>query len=272
MATVTGTDWLAVCRRAIDAVRAELRAIPTAAERAVPTGRGQGGDTTLVVDRTAEDAIFRELEALAIPLTVVSEERGRVELHGGGTTHVVVDPIDGSRNAKRALPGYSVSIAVAQGPALADVVFGCVHDLVLDETWHAAAGEGAFLDGQPLAELGADQTLEMLALEMTEPGAIAVAADSIAASGAERVRALGSLALSLCWVAGGRYDGLAALSQARTVDFAAAALMVTEAGGAVALPDVRDQHSAELYLTTRTRICAAPTAQILERVQAIAAR
>src|SRR4051794_14796352 len=169
MPTVTGTDWLTVCRRAVDGVRAEMARFPDPADRAVPTGRGEGGDIALVIDRAAEDAIFRELEALDIPMTVISEERGHVDLHGGGPTRVVVDPIDGSRNAKRGIPAYSVSIAGADAPAIGDVNFPYVHALALDEDWPAAPGEGAHLNGDPLPPLPADGDLEILALEIIHP-------------------------------------------------------------------------------------------------------
>src|SRR3954452_9904529 len=167
--TATNIDWLPVCRIAVERVLAEIRRFPTLADRSVPTGRGEGGDIALVIDRAAEDAIFRELEALDLPLTVVSEERGAIDLNGGGRTHVVVDPIDGSRNAKRGIPAYSVSIAIADGPTISDVTFAYVHDLALDEDWHAAPGQGAFLDDRPLAPLPADSELEILALEIIHP-------------------------------------------------------------------------------------------------------
>src|SRR5213076_2767039 len=99
-----GVDWLAVCRRAAERVRAALAPYATLAERAVEAGRGEGGDMSLVIDRAAEDAVLGELEALGVPLTVVSEERGELKLSGGGPVHAVVDPIDGSLNAKRGLP------------------------------------------------------------------------------------------------------------------------------------------------------------------------
>jgi myo-inositol-1(or 4)-monophosphatase len=272
MSTVTGTDWLTVCRRAVDQVRAELARFPEPADRAVTTGRGEGGDIALVIDRAAEDAIFRELEALELPMTVISEERGHVDLNGGGSTRVVVDPIDGSRNAKRGIPAYSVSIAVADGPNVGDVKFAYVHDLALDEDWHAAPGQGAFLDGKPLAPLPAESELEILALEIIHPKLVVEAADAVAATGAQRLRALGSFALALCWVAGGRYDALATLSSSRSVDYAAGQLIVREAGGAVALPDARgDAATTSLDLATRTRVLAAANPAMLERLLPIGA-
>jgi myo-inositol-1(or 4)-monophosphatase len=272
MPTLTGTDWLSVCRRAVDGVRTEMARFPDPAERAVETGRGEGGDMTLVIDRAAEDAIFRELESLDLPMTVISEERGHVDLHGGGPTTVVVDPIDGSRNAKRGIPAYSVSIAIADGPAIGDVKFAYVHDLAVDEDWHAAPGQGAYLGDTRLAPLDPDTKLEILALEIIHPELVVKSAEAIAATGASRLRALGSFALALCWVAGGRYDALATLSTCRSVDFAAGQLIVTEAGGTVAMPDAGgDVATTSLDLATRTRVLAAAGESMLERLMPIGA-
>src|SRR3954469_8850442 len=110
-------DWLALCRRAMAGVRSAFAQAP---DRGVETGRGEGGDMALVIDRAAEDVIFAELEALALPITAISEERGQGALGGGGPLHVVIDPGDGSLNAKRGLPFACVSIAVADGPAATD--------------------------------------------------------------------------------------------------------------------------------------------------------
>jgi myo-inositol-1(or 4)-monophosphatase len=272
MSTVTGTDWLTVCRRAVDGVRAEMQRLSDPADRAVEFGRGEGGDITLAVDRAAEDAIFKELEALELPMTVISEERGHVDLHGGGSTRVVVDPIDGSRNAKRGIPAYSVSIAIADGPNIGDVTFAYVHDLAMDEDWHAAPGEGAFLNGERLPTLATDSDLEILALEIIHPDLVVKSADAIAATGAQRLRALGSFAIALCWVAGGRYDGLATLSTCRSVDFAAGQLIVSEAGGSVAMPDAGGEvATTPLDLATRTRVLAAANPAMLESLLPIGA-
>jgi myo-inositol-1(or 4)-monophosphatase len=263
-------DWLAVCRRAADGARAALERFPTTAERAESTGRGEGGDRTLVIDRAAEDAILEELAATGLPLTVISEERGRVELAGGGPAHVIVDPIDGSLNAKRALPGHCVSIAVAEGAAMGDVFFGYVRELAAAGTeWCAHRGGGAFRDGEPLSELDAQAELEILAVEGADPELVAGAAGALAAVGAKRLRIPGAVATSMCHVAAANADAMLCLAPARSVDFAAGQLIVREAGGSVAFPDVDgDLRSASLGLDMRSRVAAAAHADMLEALLA----
>src|ERR687893_696762 len=149
------TDWLGAARRAAAAMGEMLADHPTIAERVVETGqRGEGGDRTLEIDAAAERAVFTELERLhddGARFTVVSEERGMVDF-GDAQVTVVVDPIDGSMNAKRGLPHHALSIAVADGPTMADVAFGYVFDLGPGEEWRATRGGGAFLDDEALAD------------------------------------------------------------------------------------------------------------------------
>ena len=257
-------DWLAVCRRALAGVRAALARYPTTAARAVETGRGEGGDEALVIDRAAEDAVIAELEALDLPLTVVSEERGQLELAGGGPVHVVVDPIDGSLNAKRGLPFASLSIAVADGPTMADVCFGYVAGLAGGEWW-AQRGRGTVRDGSPLPPLEPGP-LEVLGLETARPALVARAAPAIGGLEARRLRVFGSVALSLCLVADGSLDAMTSLRDVRSVDAAAGALIVAEAGGAVAFPGGGD--SPSLGLDMRSRVLAARDTGLLERLSA----
>ena len=256
-ASTLDADWLAVCRSAGDAVAAALARYPSRAERERPTGRGEGGDMALVIDRAAEDAVFAELRSLGQPMTVVSEERGHVALAGGGPVHVVVDPVDGSLNAKRGLPFYCLSIAVAVGDTMGDVNFGYVLDLGTGEEWWATEGGGAQRDGRPLPPLEPGP-LEILAIESAHPHLVAAAAADLEATGAARLRALGSIALSLCSVAAGRADAMVSLRAARSVDAAAGQLVVREAGGSVAFPDVgADPLAVPLALDMRSRVAAA---------------
>src|SRR3954465_6114985 len=147
MASDPDPDWLGACRRSSEAIRTMLADPPTIAERVKETGtRGEGGDRTLLIDEAAEDLVFAQLDRLhaaGARVTAVSEERGTVDFGGDGTV-VVIDPIDGSLNAKRGLPHHAVSIAVAEGPTMADVHFGYVVDFGPGEEWYAVRGEGAW--------------------------------------------------------------------------------------------------------------------------------
>jgi myo-inositol-1(or 4)-monophosphatase len=263
-------DWLEICRRAEAAARRALESYPLAS-RSRSTGRGEGGDISLVIDRAAEDAILAELELTGLPLTVVSEERGRVEMAGGGPVHVIVDPIDGSRNAKRGLPGWCVSIGVGDGPVLGNIRWAYVRDGVRGEEWWARAGEGAFHDGTRMPDLDPLAPLEMVGLEFIHPQLVADAGAALAASGIDRLRALGSIALTLCYVACGRLDGLLALGGCRSVDIAAGQLILREVGGVLAFLDGDDDvDQASLSLDWRSRVFAAAGPVGLERLCSIA--
>jgi myo-inositol-1(or 4)-monophosphatase len=256
-------DWLDLCRAAVADVRGVLTELPTRAEREPVVGTGLGGDETTAVDKAAEDAIlarFRDLD-----VTIVSEEVGRL---GSGSTVVVVDPIDGSLNAKRGLPLFAVSVAVAEGETMADVVFGYVYDFGSGEEWTSRRGGGAWLDGAPLGAVRPKDAIEILGFEATRTNLIARDAPKVAEL-AYRLRVLGSLALSLCHLAAGRMDAVCSLKGARSVDIAAAQLLVREVGLAIELFDGDAPFgAAPLDLEPRSRVVAAGTADLCARVAA----
>ncbi len=126
--------------------------------------------------------------------------------------------------------------------------------------WWAVKGEGAFRDGEALPRLQRGP-LEVLGLETARPELVAAAAAAIEASDARRIRALGSVAMTLCLVAAGQLDAMLSLRPIRSVDAAAAQLLVTEAGGAVAFPA-----DDELSLAMRSRVLAARDPETLERL------
>ena len=74
---------------------------------------------------------------------------------------------------------------------------------------------------------------------------------------------MGSLALSLCHLAAGRVDAVASLRPARSVDIAAAQLLVRERGLVVELFDDPPLSAAPLDLVPRSRIAAAGTPEAL---------
>jgi myo-inositol-1(or 4)-monophosphatase len=255
------TDWLQVCRGAVEDVRAVLVSMPTRVEREPVLRTGLGGDDTTAIDQAAEDAIlarFRDLD-----VTIVSEEVGRF---GSGPTLVVVDPIDGSLNAKRGIPYFSLSIAVADGETMGDVFFGYVYDFGTGEEWVGRRGEGATLNGEPLGGVAPKDRIEILTMEATLTSLVAEHAPAFADL-AHRLRVMGSLALSLCHLAAGRVDAVCSLRGARSVDIAAAQLLCREAGIAIDLfDDPRPFEAAELDLEKRSRVAAAGTVALCNEV------
>jgi myo-inositol-1(or 4)-monophosphatase len=208
------SPWLELCREAVGDLRGIFERMPSRVEREPVIGRGEGGDDTTAVDAAAEAAIVARLETLheeqGVDFHLVSEELGERTFGESPTTRVIVDPIDGSLNAKRNIPFFSVSIAVAEGAQMKDVVFGFVHDFATGEEWTATRGGGAFLDGRPLGEVRPKDVIEVLALEATVAASIADKAEAFAGF-AKRLRVMGSLALSLCNLAAGRVDAVCSL-------------------------------------------------------------
>jgi myo-inositol-1(or 4)-monophosphatase len=276
VASILASDWLVACRSAVTEIRSLLEGLPNIAERAVETGTvGSGGDHTLMIDAAAEEAIFAQLEALhagGLAFIAVSEERGEVNF-GGGPLRVVIDPIDGSLNAKRGLPHHALSIAVADGPLMSDVRFGYVFDFGPEEEWWAAEGAGAFCNGRRLDRTvgerrGPTGRLEVLGIESADPRWVAAAAESLAAS-AYRLRALGTIAAALCQVAAGRLDGLVSLRACRAVDAAAGQLIVREGGGVVAFPACSAPLSAPLDVVAHSPVVAARSQATVEQLSQI---
>ena len=259
------TDWLRVCREATEGVRGVLAELPTRHEREPPMGPGEGGDETTAVDAAAEAAVVARLEAVhreGVAFTLVSEELGeRVFGDGGDGLRVVLDPIDGSLNAKRGIPFFSVSMAVASGAAMRDVELGYVYDFGSGEEWVARRGAGAFLDGEPLDGPGPKHEVEILCFEATRTDLVA---DRVAAMVglAYRTRIMGSLALSLCHLAAGRVDAVVSLKPARSVDIAAAQLLVRERGLAIDLPEAPPFEAAPLDVQARSRVVGAASPEV----------
>ncbi len=269
-------DWLGICRRAVAGLEEMLARSPTTAERAIETGsRGHGGDRTLVIDRQAEGLVISQLDGLrdeGYRFLAVSEERGEVD-YGDRQVRVIIDPIDGSLNAKRGIPHHALSIAVAGGETMADVEFGFVYDFGPGEEWWAERGKGAWLNGQridpELAERrGHDGRLEVLGIESADPRWVAASIDALVGS-AYRLRAMGTIAASLCQVAAARFDGMVSLRRSRGVDAAAGQLIVREGGGVVSFPSCADPLAAPLDAAPSSPVVAARALSTLHDLERI---
>lgn len=261
------TPWLELCRASVADIQAVLERLPTRREREPVLRAGEGGDDTTAIDAAAEEAIVAHLEAVTTGFTLVSEELGERVYGDGGALRVVVDPIDGSVNAKRGIPFFSLSLAVAEGATMDDVVFGYVYDFGSGEEWTAERGRGAALDGAPLGELLPKDPIEILAFEGTTTAFIAEKAPAVVAV-AERLRVMGSLALSLCHLAAGRVDAVCSLKHARSVDIAAGQLLVRECGLQIELFEAPPFGAAPLDLGQRSRVVAAATPEACARLAA----
>jgi myo-inositol-1(or 4)-monophosphatase len=259
------TPWLDLCRLCVADIREVLELLPTSAEREPVLRRGQGGDDTTAIDQAAEDAVVARLEALGEDFILVSEELGERAFGAGGAHRIVVDPIDGSVNAKRAIPYFSFSLAVADGPTMADVMFGYVYDFGSGEEWTAERGAGAFLEGVQLGAQRPKDTLEILSFEGTTTLIVAERIRAMVGL-ADRLRVMGSLALSLCHLAAGRVDGVASLKPARSVDIAAAQLLVRECGLAIDLFEDPPFGKASLDLVPRSRVAAAGSLELVQQL------
>ena len=252
-------QWLDAFRRSVEVQRRIFAEHDSIGARSTYEGVGEGGDRTLVIDRLCEDSIFAELEGLhagGLEFTAISEERGTVTFGDpSAPTRVVIDPIDGSLNARRMVPCHSVSIAVAEGDTMADVSLGYVYEFGAGEEFVAELGQGATLGGTPITVPSGDG-LEIVAIEASKPERVQAASEALAGR-AYRIRAPGSIAVSACYVAAARFDGMFSTRDCRSVDAAAAQLIVREAGGALSFGG--ELSEAPLALDARYGIAAART-------------
>jgi myo-inositol-1(or 4)-monophosphatase len=253
-------DWSGMCRRIVERQRELFAATRGIANRTAYEGQGEGGDMSLVLDRRCEDVVFEELERELAgggpSVLAVSEERGEVAIGSAeASLKVVIDPIDGSLNVRRMVPSHSLSIAVASGESMDDVGFGFVHDFGADEEFVARAVGGATLNGSAIETEPPDHGLEVVGVESAEPGwigpAIAALEDEV-----YRIRVIGSIAITMSYVGLGRLDAMFSARPCRSVDAAAAQLLVRAAGGVIDFGGL-DLSAAPLGLDARYTVAAA---------------
>jgi len=188
-------------------------------------------DYVSYVDREAEKITVKELNALLPEAGFITEE-GTVEQSGTGLNWVI-DPLDGTTNFIHDNAPYCVSIALRKGE---EILIGVVYEVCRDECFYAWKGGNAYLNGKQIHV--SDKKMENAIIGMELPynadeykPVILNAFDKLYGK-VSSIRINGSAAMSLCYVAAGRYDGFAE-AFIYVWDYSAGALIVCEAGGTV---------------------------------------
>jgi myo-inositol-1(or 4)-monophosphatase len=205
-----------------------LQQIPSVKSAKTFIGVGASGDKTYHIDKLAEDIIINGLEESGEPLTIISEEMGIKEFRGGGK-RVLIDPVDGSRNAVSGIPFYCTSIAVADGNTIGDIEMAYVVNLINGDEFSAEKGRGAFLNGKRI-NAQQDDIFYLVAYEARTPEKD-IARIMPLLSEAGKTRCLGATALDLSYLASGAISVFANPSLSRSFDFGGGWLLVKEAGG-----------------------------------------
>ncbi|ARO15257.1 myo-inositol-1(or 4)-monophosphatase [Ketogulonicigenium robustum] len=188
------------------------------------------------VDVAVERVIVAAL-APHFPDHAIGGEEGADDREGRGAGELVIDPIDGTTNFMWGMPHFGVVISLVEA---GEVVAGVVYDPMLDETFCAEAGQGAWLNGTRLRlTASTDAVNAVFGAGLPIPGQVQSVSEDTYHSALRRlmdtsagVRRLGSSALSTAWVAAGRLDGFFE-DMLSLHDYGASMLIVREAGGLV---------------------------------------
>lgn len=214
-------------------------------------GRGASGDTTYPVDKLAEDRIIEAFEKEGIKINIISEERGS-KLIQDNYPSLIIDPIDGSKNAVSGIPFFSTSIAIADGGTLKSLKLGYIINLVNGDEFWAKRDGGAFLNGQRIK--AKDNTMPVIiAFEASTPY------DAIrhilpVFKMANRIRCFGSTALDLAYLSSGSLSVFIVPTPSRIFDFSAGILIAKESGAIITDIEGNSIENLQVAFNTRTTL------------------
>lgn len=224
-------------RRAIEAgKRAVLQDLDSAA---IATGSENAfGDSTLVLDRKAEDAIISTLELSDTSFAIMSEEIGVILPDGRPEFMALIDPVDGSTNLKRGVPLCSIGIAVVPyGETLTtdDIELSIIESIFTDEVYIARKGHGVTRNGRAVrpSQLRDPETAIISYDTKKEWSGGFDQSSYRVMKGVYDIRRTGSNLLDLCWTAAGGLDAMVDLRNRLPIIHASGTHMVLEAGGVV---------------------------------------
>ncbi|MEF8847814.1 MAG: inositol monophosphatase family protein [Candidatus Thermoplasmatota archaeon] len=223
---------------------------------------GADGTPTKYVDKIAEDAALDFLNKSDVKVNILSEEAGFIDNNSEYT--FVLDPVDGTHNAYRGIPFYSVSLAVGK-KELEDVEFGIVKNISTGDIFQAEKKEGAYLNNKKIAipEIPEKMSFSSLSLGKNSDKR------TLHLSKKGKIRSLGSASLEMCMVAIGALDYYIMEKEfLRVIDLAASTLIVREGGGFVT--DITGKRlNMSLKLDERTSVITACNKKIIKDIVSI---
>jgi myo-inositol-1(or 4)-monophosphatase len=192
-------------------------------------------DVVTEVDHLCEDLIMRAVRQRYPNDHFYAEEIGEVAAAGKVKSGRVwiVDPLDGTINYANGIPFFCVSIALA---AEGRPVLGVVHDPSRNETFAGAVDGPSLRNGEPI-RVGDKELLEDLVVTLAVGGRGTVRKRRDALRSIRAHRSMGSAALTLSYVACGRFDIYAQSAGLSAWDVAAAGLIAERAGAAISSLD-----------------------------------
>ena len=216
-----------------DAVQNAVNLIPSIEERGAVLCMGADGTPTSEIDKVAENAVLMYINSNNVPLNVLSEEIGFVD--NGAMDTLILDPIDGSRNAELGVPYYTISLAVTTG-TMNDVHTAYLRNLATGDEYRAEKDKGAFYNGERIrVKEGYDPENIIMMIYI---GAHSNPTSYDVVKRVRATRSFGCTSLEMCLVAQGMADGFLVnienyTHSIRVVDIAASALILREAGGEI---------------------------------------
>jgi len=225
-------DWLAAATGAAASASRLLSALPA---RGRTVHHVADRDVKIEADARLDQRVIAYLSRRSA-WPILTEESGEVATSAtAGRYQWIIDPLDGSVNHARGLPFSAVSIALWRGES---PVLGVVHDLNRREVFTGIVGVGAWLNGQSIRTSRVrrvDQAILCSGLPIaTNFSRASLGAFVRDAQRFQKVRLLGSAALSLAYVACGRAD-VYREQNIKVWDVAAGVAVVKAAGGAVSV-------------------------------------
>ncbi|MCS7118609.1 MAG: inositol monophosphatase family protein [Archaeoglobaceae archaeon] len=211
-------DALVISRRVAKNVQKALISIPLE-KRGEILGFGKSG-VTKFVDKVAEDKALEIL--LKENLRILSEECGYV---GEGDVFVALDPLDGTFNAVRGIPFYSISLCFSDSEKFEDTFFAYVFNLVNGDEYHA--GDKAFKNDKEIKVKLEEDLSKMDAIVYYPTKKLPF----------KRIRIYGSAALETCFIAGGVFDCFIDLRSMLRIFDVSAGIYIAEKAGAIAVDE-----------------------------------